>query len=217
VVRLLHRRKDGIEIGVELDLAENADAASVEGKRETLLADGSHGIAHRDLTRLLPKALVGISVGKADESEPAEARRERRNRPRIDAPKGTRILVVDDALTIREVLRNMLTQIGYRVAVAESGEQGLEEAAAFEPHLVFLDIVLPDISGFRTLRRLRASKATRDTPVIMISGNSSAIEKFFLQRVGADDFIGKPFGRFEVFSAMERLIRAGALVQRVAE
>jgi twitching motility two-component system response regulator PilH len=111
----------------------------------------------------------------------------------------------------------MLTQVGYRVAVAETGNQGLEEAAAFEPHLIFLDIVLPDISGFRTLRRLRSKKVTRDIPVIMISGNAGAIEKFFLQRVGADDFIGKPFGRFEVFSAMERLIRAGALVQRVSD
>lgn len=216
VVRLLHRRGGGTEFGVELDLAENHAAASVKGKRETLLADGSHGIRHRDLTRLLPKALVGVSVGKADESEPAQARRERRNRPRIDAPKGTRILVVDDALTIRETLRHMLTQSGYQVSVAENGEGGLATAAAEAPQLIFLDIVLPDISGFRTLRRLRANKATRDIPVIMISGNSGAIEKFFLQRVGADDFIGKPFGRFEVFSAMERLIRAGALAQRLA-
>lgn len=217
VVRLLHRRASGIAFGAELDLAEDEAGASTNGKRETLLADGSHGIAHRELTRLLPKALVGVSVGRADESEPAKARRERRNRPRIDAPKGTRVLVIDDALTIRETLRHMLTQSGYRVEVAETGEAGLKKALSQEPELIFLDIVLPDISGFRTLRRLRSKKYTRDIPVIMISGNAGAIEKFFLQRVGADDFIGKPFGRFEVFSAMERLIRAGAIAQRVAQ
>lgn len=216
VVRLLTRNGGGIEIGAELDLAVDPAATRIKGKRETFLADGSHGITHRDLTRLLPKALVGISVGKADESEPAQARRERRNRPRIDAPKRTRILVVDDALTIRETLRDMLSRTGYEVSVAETGEAGLAKAASEEPRVIFLDIVLPDISGFRTLRRLRASKATKDIPVIMISGNAGAIEKFFLQRVGADDFIGKPFGRFEVFSAMERLIRSGALAQRLA-
>jgi len=218
VVRLLHRRGGGIEIGVELDLADSTtDEVSKNGKRETLLADGSHGIKHRDLTRLLPKALVGINVGEADESTPAQARRERRNRPRIDAPKGTRILVVDDALTIRETLRHMLTQTGYKVSVAQNGEDGLIKAESEQPHVIFLDIVMPDISGFKALRRLRSNKATKDIPVIMISGNSGAIEKFFLQRVGADDFIGKPFGRFEVFSAIERLIRSGALVQRAAD
>ncbi len=216
VVRLLHKRGEGIEFGVELDLADSAAAASIEGKRETLLPDGTSGIKHRDLTRLLPKALVAGHAGAADESEPAQARRERRTRPRIDAPKGTRILVVDDALTIRETLRHMLSQGGYQVSVAETGEQGLAMAESEQPDLIFLDIVLPDLSGFRALRRLRSKASTQELPVIMISGNSGAIEKFFLQRVGADDFIGKPFGRFEVFSAIERLIRAGALAQRRA-
>ncbi|MEN1729735.1 MAG: response regulator, partial [Pseudomonadota bacterium] len=124
--------------------------------------------------------------------------------------------VIDDALTIRETLRRMLTQTGYKVSVAETGEKGLALAEIEQPDLIFLDIVLPDLSGFRALRRLRSRASTQEMPVIMISGNSGAIEKFFLQRVGADDFIGKPFGRYEVFSAMERLIRAGALSQRMA-
>ena len=216
VVRLLHKRADAVTIGVELDLAEDADTASLEGKRETLLPDGAMEIKHRDLTRQLPRALVAGYKGGADESEPAQARRERRTRPRLDAPKGTRILVIDDALTIRETLRHMLTKSGYKVSVAKNGEEGLELAKSEQPQLIFLDIVLPDISGFRALRRLRSKAATQDMPVIMISGNSGAIEKFFLQRVGADDFIGKPFGRFEVFSAMERLIRAGAIAQRLS-
>jgi len=216
VVRLLHKRGGEVEFGYELDLSEAASLASSEGRRETLLSDGASGIKHRDLTRLLPKAMVAGLKGGADESQPAQARRERRSRPRIDAPKGTRILVVDDALTIRETLRNMLSQSGYEILLAETGEKGLALAEIEQPDLIFLDIVLPDLSGFRALRRLRAKKSTQELPVIMISGNSGAIEKFFLQRVGADDFIGKPFGRFEVFSAIERLIRSGALARRKA-
>ncbi len=214
MVRVLHRRGEGFDYGVEIDLANKPGNASVEGKRETLLADGSAGVIHRDLTRQLPKALVGASGGSTDESEPTKPREERRRRPRIDAPRGTRILIVDDSKTIRETLRNMLSQSGYRISLAEDGESGIELARSELPDLMFLDIVLPDVSGFRALRRLRKEKPTADLPVIMISGNSGAVEKFFLQRVGADDFIQKPFGRFEVFSAIERLIRSGALSQR---
>ncbi|MFU8833360.1 MAG: response regulator, partial [Wenzhouxiangella sp.] len=71
-----------------------------------------------------------------------------------------------------------------------------------------------DASGFGTLRRLRASPSTANTPVVMISGNERATDDFFLQRVGADDFIHKPFGRLAVFGSIERLIRAGSLPQR---
>ncbi|MEN1727121.1 MAG: HD domain-containing phosphohydrolase, partial [Pseudomonadota bacterium] len=98
VVRVLHKRGGELEFGVELDLSENPSVASVEGKRETLLPDGSAGIKHRDLTKKLPKALVAGHKGGTDESSPAQARRERRTRPRVDAPRGTRILVIDDAL-----------------------------------------------------------------------------------------------------------------------
>ncbi len=214
LVRVLHRRGDGIELGIEVDLADYPHESVADGKREFLLPDGTAGISHRELTRKLPKALAGIQSAVTDESVPAAPRRERRRRPRLDAPRGTRILVVDDSLTIRETLRNMLGQSGYRILLAEDGQSGLALADSEKPDLMFLDIVLPDLSGFRALRQLRKNPNTENLPVVMISGNSGAIEKFFLQRVGADDFIHKPFGRFEVFAAIERLIRSGALAQR---
>ncbi|AKS41382.1 response regulator [Wenzhouxiangella marina] len=216
LVRLLHHRGEEFVFGVEIDLNDGPVSAGADGQGVVLLADGSGGVKHRELTRKLPPALAPHTAGTADESSPTQPRRERRQRPRVDAPRGTRILVVDDSRTIRESLRHMLEQSGYRIHLAESGEQGLELAERERPDLIILDIILPDISGFRALRRLRKHPGTRDLPVIMISGNSGAVEKFFLQRVGADDFIQKPFGRFEAFSAIERLIRAGALGRRLA-
>lgn len=207
----LHRRGEGFEFGIEVDPAQYRDPDSADGAYGTVLPDGFSGVSMRELTRRLPKALVR-PTGVDSSPEP---RRERRQRPRIDAPRGTRVLVVDDSLTIRKTLEIMLAQSGYRVSLAEDGETGLKKVAEEHPDLIFLDIVLPDISGFRALRRLRRNPATENVPVVMISGNSGAIEKFFLQRVGADDFIHKPFGRMEVFGAIERLIRAGALPQRV--
>jgi HD-GYP domain-containing protein (c-di-GMP phosphodiesterase class II)/CheY-like chemotaxis protein len=214
LVREIHHKGEGFSFGVEIDLASPDHELSSDGKIGTLLPDGFSDISLRDLTRKLPRVLV--SAGKASEQDLEPVRQERRRRPRVDAPRGTHMLVVDDALTVRKTLHNMLSQSGYRVSLAEDGESGLEQAVSHLPELIFLDIVLPDISGFKTLRRMRKNALTANIPVIMISGNAGAIEKFFLQRVGADDFIHKPFGRLEVFGAIERLIRSGTLAQRVA-
>jgi response regulator RpfG family c-di-GMP phosphodiesterase len=216
VVVQLHRRGEGVELGVEIDLGQQAAGSGFDGKAATLLPDGFSNIVMRDLTRKLPRLLAAKSAAPLSTELPNTARKERRRRTRIDAPRGTRVLVVDDSVTIRKALKNMLASSGYRVELAEDGRTALARAEELVPDLIFLDIVLPDLNGFRALRKLRRGEATRNIPVVMISGNSGAVEKFFLQRVGADDFIHKPFGRFEVFSAMERLIRAGALPQRVA-
>jgi response regulator RpfG family c-di-GMP phosphodiesterase len=211
VVCHLHKRGEGFAFGVEAQPQQYRDSEDSGGGYGSLLPDGFGGVSLRDLTRQLPKTL---SLGTGSDAVPTP-RRERRQRPRVDAPRGSRMLVVDDSMTIRKTLENMLGQSGYRVDLAEDGQTALDLAEQERPDLIFLDIVLPDISGFRALRRLRRNPVTRNIPVIMISGNSGAIEKFFLQRVGADDFIHKPFGRFEVFSAIERLIRSGALPRRV--
>jgi len=215
LVRLLKHVGDGFQMGAEIDLANDPAYQDNEQRRHHTLADGASGVQLRALTRQLPTALAATqrhSTASADGDPPV--RRERRRRPRLDAPRGTHILVIDDSKTIRETLRNMFEPVGYRVSVAETAIEGLEQAAADPPDLVFLDIVLPDLSGFRALRRLRRNRETEQLPVVMISGDAGAIEKFFLQRVGADDFLSKPFGRVELFAAIERLIRSGALAER---
>lgn len=216
VVRQLHRRGKGVEFGVEIDLAELSAAQDGGSFAITTLPEGFGRISMRELTRALPAVLAESEKDSSGKDSSESTFRERRRRARVDAPKGTRILVIDDALTIRRTLQHMLGQAAYRVSLAEDATSGLELAATEGPDLIILDIVLPDLSGFRALRRLRRDASTRHIPVIMISGNSGAIEKFFLQRVGADDFIHKPFGRLEVFSAIERLVRSGSLPKRVA-
>jgi twitching motility two-component system response regulator PilH len=74
------------------------------------------------------------------------------------------------------------------------------------PHLIFLDIVLPGMNGFNALRVLRRDPLTRHIPIIMISGNEQATEEFYVHRIGADDFMKKPFARAEVFARIERLM-----------
>ena len=140
---------------------------------------------------------------------------ERREDERLRALLGARVLVVDDSATIRAVLGKMLAQDGYEVLKAVDGETAVAMAQAQLPDLIFLDIVLPGISGFAVLRALRRDSRTRTTPIVMMSGNQQATEQFYVQRFGADGFVKKPFGRADVFHAIRALVQAGRMPGRV--
>nr|WP_245594027.1 response regulator [Arenimonas metalli] len=133
----------------------------------------------------------------------------------MNARAGTRMLVVDDSPTIVALLGRMLRQNDYTVLEAADAESGLEIARTQAPELIFLDIVLPGMDGFAALRQLRRDPATRDIPVIMISGNEQATEQFYVHRIGADDFMKKPFARAEVFARIERLLDAHSVPRRL--
>jgi twitching motility two-component system response regulator PilH len=150
--------------------------------------------------------------GSVDPSVPGP---ERRGKPRQNARPGTRMLVIDDSATIVALLARMLRQNGYEVLEAADAEQGLDLAKTQAPELVFLDIVLPGMDGFAALRQLRRDPMTREIPVIMISGNEQATEQFYVHRIGADDFMKKPFSRGEVFARIERLLDAQHVPRRL--
>ena len=133
---------------------------------------------------------------------------ERRGRNRRNARAGSRMLVIDDSPTIVALLKRMLQQNQYEVLEAFDAESGIEIARREVPDLIFLDIVLPGMDGFNALRALRRDPVTKDVPIIMISGNAQATEQFYVQRIGADDFMKKPFSRAEVFMRIEALLDA---------
>ncbi|HEY1137411.1 MAG TPA: response regulator [Xanthomonadaceae bacterium] len=140
---------------------------------------------------------------------------ERRERNRVNARAGTRALIVDDSNVVVAVLRKMLQQNGFQTYEAYTAEEALELAKVLVPEIIFLDIVLPGMDGFAALRALRRDPVTKDVPVIMISGNMLATEQFYVQRIGADDFMKKPFSRPEVFTRIERLLDDEGIPRRV--
>jgi twitching motility two-component system response regulator PilH len=164
-----------------------------------------------------PAATPAASASPAEASESALAggQAERRVRERRNARAGLRILVIDDSATIVALLRRMLRQNGYDTREAGDAEHGLASALADPPDLIFLDIVLPGMNGFAALRALRRDDATRHIPIIMISGNEQATEEFYLYRIGADDFMKKPFSRAEVFARIERLLDDEGVPRRI--
>lgn len=139
---------------------------------------------------------------------------ERRSKRRLYARRGTRMLIVDDSPTIVAVLRKMLRQNEYVALEARDAESALEVAKTEKPELIFLDIVLPGMNGFSCLRELRRDSTTAQIPVIMMSGNPQATEEFYVQRIGADDFMKKPFSRAEVFARIEKLLDRNRIPQR---
>lgn len=141
---------------------------------------------------------------------------ERRSRKRINTHKGRRILIIDDSPTIVGALRKILRSAGCITMEAPDAETGLEIIRKEKPELVFLDIVLPGMNGFAALRLMRRDPLTLHIPVIMISGNEQATEQFYVKRIGADDFMKKPFSRHEVFARIESLVEEKKLKQLLA-
>ena len=132
----------------------------------------------------------------------------------MNARAGLRVLVIDDSATVCAVMTKMLKSAKLTVEQAMDAESGLTQVKAQPPCLIFLDIVLPRMNGFSALRNLRRDPDTKDIPVIMISGNEMATEQFFGSAIGADDFMKKPFSRYEVFARIERLLDDTLVPQR---
>ena len=116
-----------------------------------------------------------------------------------------RILIVEDESSISDFVKGELEYEGYEVCIKEDGRDGLEEALNNEYDLVILDIMLPSMNGFEICRRIKRVKAT---PVIMLSAKSSVIDKVNGLKLGADDYISKPFSievlRKKVLAVLKR-------------
>jgi DNA-binding response OmpR family regulator len=139
---------------------------------------------------------------------------DRRVRKRVDARRGTSVLIIDDSKTMVVALSRMLQTGGFLIAEAYDGETGVAVARSRRPDLIFMDIVMPGMNGFAALRALRRDPALQDVPVIMMSGNEHATEQFFGSRIPADDFMKKPFSRLEVFARIESLLDERLVPQR---
>jgi two-component system KDP operon response regulator KdpE len=121
------------------------------------------------------------------------------------------VVVIEDEPQIRRFLRAALTGQGYRLFEADTGEDGLIEAASRQPDVVILDLGLPDIDGLEVIRRLREWSAV---PIIVLSARGHERDKVAALDVGADDYLSKPFGVEELLARMRVALRHHARVDR---
>jgi two-component system alkaline phosphatase synthesis response regulator PhoP len=118
-----------------------------------------------------------------------------------------RILLVEDEEDLRMTLSDRLKNEGYELEMAFDGEQGLEKALKGSYDLVLLDVMLPRKNGFDVCRELR--KAGVMTPVIMLTARDQLVDKVLGLKIGADDYISKPFEVLELLARVEAQIRRG--------
>jgi DNA-binding response OmpR family regulator len=118
-----------------------------------------------------------------------------------------RILVVDDDVTVSEILSRYLAREGYIVDKAADGEGALAQAKAHPPDLILLDLMLPGLSGLDVCRRIRRSSGT---PIIMLTARGEESERVFGLRLGADDYVVKPFSPREVAARVDSVLRRAA-------
>ncbi len=119
--------------------------------------------------------------------------------------KETRILIIDDEQSLLESLEMFLTELGYRVACAVTAQEGLEKNATFDPHVIILDIRLPDKDGFEILEELRGPDGRRS--VIMVTAFHDMDTTIRTVKLGAFEYIPKPIDVDELQKAIEKAIR----------
>jgi two-component system KDP operon response regulator KdpE len=135
--------------------------------------------------------------------------------PATDGEAGSTVLVCDDDASLLRALSISLTARGYEVAVARTGEEGLDRAAHLQPDVVLLDLGLPDIDGVEVIRGIRAWSTT---PIIVLSARHQSVTKVEALDAGADDYVTKPFGMDELLARLRAALRrtgGGATPARV--
>jgi two-component system OmpR family response regulator len=116
-----------------------------------------------------------------------------------------RVLVVDDEPNIVDVIAMALRYQGFEVAEAGTGAEALSQVRSFRPHLIVLDVMLPDMEGFDVAQRLGAQRA--DVPIIFLTARDSTEDKVRGLTTGGDDYVTKPFSLEELVARIRTILR----------
>ncbi|MBC81461.1 MAG: hypothetical protein CMQ33_11605 [Gammaproteobacteria bacterium] len=117
----------------------------------------------------------------------------------------TNILIVEDSEDLAFGLRNNLEFEGYDVSVVHDGKTGLEMATSNPPDLMILDLTLPELDGLNVLERIR--KTGSKLPILLLTARQEEVDKVRGLKLGADDYVTKPFGLMELLARVEALLR----------
>ncbi len=121
--------------------------------------------------------------------------------------KTERIVVIEDEADILEVIAYNLKREGYEVVTSTSGEDGLEKIERTKPHLVVLDLMLPEVDGIELCKKLKSDPLTQSIPVIMVTAKGEESDVVLGLGVGADDYVTKPFSPRELTARVKAVLR----------
>jgi DNA-binding response OmpR family regulator len=117
-----------------------------------------------------------------------------------------RILLIDDHQTVFRLLEAIVRIKGYTLLYAESGQQGIVMARQELPDLILLDVMMPDIDGFKVCQYLKENEETKEIPVMFLTARGSDGDLELGRKAGADGFMTKPFQTIEVLKQIELLL-----------
>ena len=117
-----------------------------------------------------------------------------------------RILVVDDALNIAELVASALRYDGFEVATATSGAEAIKRSRKYRPHLLVLDVMLPDIDGYEVARRL-GTDSEHKLPIVFLTAKDTTEDKIRGLTLGGDDYMTKPFSVEELIARVRTILR----------
>ncbi|NOQ13145.1 MAG: response regulator [Methyloprofundus sp.] len=113
------------------------------------------------------------------------------------------ILVVDDSPTQLDNIKNIVADAGFRVITADSGVKAIEKAEAEMPDLIFMDVVMPDMDGFQTCRKLTLGEKTKDIPIVFVTTKNQKADKVWAQMQGGKALVGKPYEADEIIDQIK--------------
>ena len=117
-----------------------------------------------------------------------------------------KILVIDDEQDLVEVVRFRLKANGYDVIVAYNGKDGLEKARTQNPALIILDLMLPEIDGYKICRMLKFDKKYKHIPIIIFTARAQEDDKKMGEQTGADAYVTKPFEPDKLISIINEML-----------
>lgn len=127
-----------------------------------------------------------------------------------------RILIAEDEPFIVESLSFLLRRKGFDVHAVGDGLGVLGAIDRFAPHLLLLDVMLPELNGFDVLRQVRAHRAGPSLPVVVLTAKGQAADRIRMSELGADDFITKPFSNDDLIQRIEGLVCNGGRASTAA-
>jgi len=122
------------------------------------------------------------------------------------------VLIIEDSVTDQELIRGALEPEGYTLHFVASGEEGVRLLEQEQPDVVLLDVMLPGMDGLATCRQIRARSSV---PLLMVTGKNDEVDRVIGLELGADDYLGKPFGLRELVARVRALLRRMDSLERV--
>jgi two-component system alkaline phosphatase synthesis response regulator PhoP len=126
-----------------------------------------------------------------------------------------RVLIADDNEPNVELLEAYLVGLDIEIAIAVDGQDTLDKVAAFKPHVLLLDVMMPKLSGFEVCQRLKSDPATRNVMILMVTALNELGDIERAVDAGTDDFLSKPVNKIELVKRVENMLKLSAVTDEV--